>query len=247
MSARVIKHFWTTSQKAEAAVTPNVSQQAEPLVEAFPSAVDVSVKTVGALSPDDAPAAPYSKPSPSQEAGSLRRLTPELAPKSITPEPLQSGLTSSEPKVSIWSSVDASWPGSAWLSSIWPSWSSVLLLPVYLPPATKLLFLSFCPACRLIKVLPRKGKDVCARVCVWVCVWVCAGKQQWAWSWWLSWCASCWRAVEILKLSLLLIFAWLQHVCLLFLLTLKPNMKSLFPCKSSHLLSSHFIKMFQFV
>ncbi|XP_037545359.1 tight junction protein ZO-1 isoform X2 [Nematolebias whitei] len=86
-------------QKAEAAVTPSASQQAEPLVEAFPSAVDVSVKTVGAPGPDDAPAAPYSKPSPSHQAGSLRRLTPELAPKSITPEPLQSGLASSEPKM----------------------------------------------------------------------------------------------------------------------------------------------------
>ncbi|XP_013881787.1 tight junction protein ZO-1 [Austrofundulus limnaeus] len=86
-------------QKAEAAVTPSVSQQAEPLVEAFPPPADVSVKTVGALSPDDAPAAPYSKPAPSQEAGSLRRPTPELAPKSITPEPLQSGPASSEPKM----------------------------------------------------------------------------------------------------------------------------------------------------
>ncbi|XP_017297213.1 tight junction protein ZO-1 isoform X4 [Kryptolebias marmoratus] len=76
-------------------------QQAEPLVEAFPPAADVSVKTVGALSPDDAPAAPYSKPSPSpmSEAGSLRRPTPELAPKSIPSEPLQSGLAGSEPKM----------------------------------------------------------------------------------------------------------------------------------------------------
>jgi len=68
---------------------------------AVPPAVDVTVKTVGGLSPDEAPAAPYSKPSPIHEAGSLRRPTPELAPQSVTPEPLQSGLASSEPKVSI--------------------------------------------------------------------------------------------------------------------------------------------------
>ncbi|XP_041848610.1 tight junction protein ZO-1 isoform X10 [Melanotaenia boesemani] len=86
-------------QKAEAAATPSISQQPEPLAEAAPPAVDVTVKTVGALSPDEAPAAPYSKPSPIQEAGSLRRPTPELASQSITPEPLQTGLASSEPKI----------------------------------------------------------------------------------------------------------------------------------------------------
>lgn len=84
-------------QKAEA--TPSISRQPEPLAEALPPAVDVTVKTVGALSLDEVPAAPYSKPSPSQEAGSLRRPTPELTPQSITPEPLQSGLASPEPKM----------------------------------------------------------------------------------------------------------------------------------------------------
>ncbi|XP_038139740.1 tight junction protein ZO-1 isoform X3 [Cyprinodon tularosa] len=84
-------------QKAEA--TPSISRQPEPLAEAVPPAVDVTVKTVGALSIDEAPPAPYSRPSPSQEAGSVRRPTPELAPQSITPEPLQSGLASPEPKM----------------------------------------------------------------------------------------------------------------------------------------------------
>uniref|UniRef100_A0A7N6ABY6 Zona occludens protein 1 n=1 Tax=Anabas testudineus TaxID=64144 RepID=A0A7N6ABY6_ANATE len=51
------------------------------------------------LSPDEAPAAPYSQPSPNPEAGSFRRPTPELAPHSITPEPLQSGLANAEPKM----------------------------------------------------------------------------------------------------------------------------------------------------
>ncbi|XP_008403416.1 tight junction protein ZO-1 isoform X2 [Poecilia reticulata] len=84
-------------QKAEA--TPSIPRQPEPLAEAVPPAVDVTVKTVGALSLDEVPAAPYSKPSPSQEAGSLRRPTPELAPQSVTPEPLQSGLAGPEPKM----------------------------------------------------------------------------------------------------------------------------------------------------
>ncbi|KAK5608879.1 Tight junction protein ZO-1 [Crenichthys baileyi] len=84
-------------QKAE--TTPSILRQSEPLAEAVPPAVDVTVKTVGALSIDEAPTAPYSKPSPSQEAGSVRRPTPELAPQRITPEPLQSGLASPEPKM----------------------------------------------------------------------------------------------------------------------------------------------------
>uniref|UniRef100_A0A3B3XG40 Zona occludens protein 1 n=1 Tax=Poecilia mexicana TaxID=48701 RepID=A0A3B3XG40_9TELE len=84
-------------QKAEA--TPSIPRQPEPLAEAVPPAVDVTVKTVGALSLDEVPAAPYSKPSPSQEAGSLRRPTPELAPQNVTPEPLQSGLAGPEPKM----------------------------------------------------------------------------------------------------------------------------------------------------
>uniref|UniRef100_A0A8C2XGA4 Tight junction protein 1 n=1 Tax=Cyclopterus lumpus TaxID=8103 RepID=A0A8C2XGA4_CYCLU len=93
-------------QKAEAAAVPSVPQQPEPLAETVPPAVDVTVKTVGGLSPDEPPAAPHSQPSPNPEAGSLRRPTPELAPQSVTPEPLQSGLASSEPKVSICPSPD---------------------------------------------------------------------------------------------------------------------------------------------
>uniref|UniRef100_A0A4W6CYN0 Tight junction protein 1 n=1 Tax=Lates calcarifer TaxID=8187 RepID=A0A4W6CYN0_LATCA len=46
------------------------------------------LRAVRGLSPDEAPAAPHSQPSPNPEAGSLRRPTPELAPQSITPEPL---------------------------------------------------------------------------------------------------------------------------------------------------------------
>uniref|UniRef100_A0A667Y4G0 Zona occludens protein 1 n=1 Tax=Myripristis murdjan TaxID=586833 RepID=A0A667Y4G0_9TELE len=88
-------------QKAEAAAIPSIPQQPEPLAETAPPAVDVTVNTVGGLSPEEAPAAPHSQPSPSPspEAGSLRRPTPELAPQSVTPEPLQSGLPSSEPKM----------------------------------------------------------------------------------------------------------------------------------------------------
>uniref|UniRef100_A0A673CZ49 Tight junction protein 1a n=1 Tax=Sphaeramia orbicularis TaxID=375764 RepID=A0A673CZ49_9TELE len=78
-------------QKAEAAATPSIPQQPEPLAETVPPAVDVTVKTVGVLSPDQAPAAPHSQPSPIPEAGSLRRHTPELVPQSVTPEPLQVG------------------------------------------------------------------------------------------------------------------------------------------------------------
>uniref|UniRef100_A0A7N6B9T8 Zona occludens protein 1 n=1 Tax=Anabas testudineus TaxID=64144 RepID=A0A7N6B9T8_ANATE len=73
--------------------------QPDSLAETIPPAVDVTVKTVGRLSPDEAPAAPYSQPSPNPEAGSFRRPTPELAPHSITPEPLQSGLANAEPKM----------------------------------------------------------------------------------------------------------------------------------------------------
>ncbi|XP_056134829.1 tight junction protein ZO-1 isoform X3 [Lampris incognitus] len=88
-------------QKAEAAATPSIRQQPEPLAETAPPAVDITVNTVGGLNPGAAPPPPNSQPSPSPspEAGSLRRLTPELAPKSNTPEPLQSGLPSSEPKI----------------------------------------------------------------------------------------------------------------------------------------------------
>uniref|UniRef100_A0A673CZ25 Zona occludens protein 1 n=1 Tax=Sphaeramia orbicularis TaxID=375764 RepID=A0A673CZ25_9TELE len=71
---------------------PAQQQQPEPLAETVPPAVDVTVKTVGVLSPDQAPAAPHSQPSPIPEAGSLRRHTPELVPQSVTPEPLQPGL-----------------------------------------------------------------------------------------------------------------------------------------------------------
>ncbi|KAF7664727.1 hypothetical protein LDENG_00167990 [Lucifuga dentata] len=87
-------------QKAEAAAAiPSVPQQPEPLADSLPPAVDVTLNTVGGLNPDEALAAPYRQPSPSHEAGSLRRPTPELTPKSITPEPLQPGLGSSEPKI----------------------------------------------------------------------------------------------------------------------------------------------------
>lgn len=133
MSARVIKHFWTTSQKAEAAASPSIPLQPDP------PAVDVTVNTLGALSLDEVPAAPYSKPNPNQEAGSLRRPNHELASQSLTPEPLQSGLASSEAKVSIWLSLEASWPGSAQLCSVWPG-SRPVLLPVFLPPSATFLF-----------------------------------------------------------------------------------------------------------
>ncbi|XP_061598404.1 tight junction protein ZO-1 isoform X4 [Cololabis saira] len=86
-------------QKAEAAATPSISHQPEPLSEAAPPAVDVTVKTVGALSPDEVPAAPYSKPSPSPDTSSLKRPTPELTPQSVTPESLQSGPGDSEIKM----------------------------------------------------------------------------------------------------------------------------------------------------
>ncbi|XP_028329059.1 tight junction protein ZO-1 isoform X4 [Gouania willdenowi] len=88
-----------TQQKAEAAAVPSVSPQPESLTETLPPAVDVTVKTVGGLSPYEAPASPYSQSSPKPEAGSLRRPTPELAPQSITPEPPQPGPASSETKV----------------------------------------------------------------------------------------------------------------------------------------------------
>ncbi|XP_033973000.1 tight junction protein ZO-1 isoform X4 [Trematomus bernacchii] len=86
-------------QKAEAAAVPSVPPQPEPLAETLPPAVDVTVKTVGGVSPDEAPAAPVSPPSPDPEAGSLRMPTPELAPQSVSPEPLQSGLAGSETKM----------------------------------------------------------------------------------------------------------------------------------------------------
>ncbi|XP_024911364.1 tight junction protein ZO-1-like isoform X2 [Cynoglossus semilaevis] len=86
-------------QKAEAAATPSVPQQPESLAETVPPAVDVTVKTVGALSPDEASSAPHRQPSPNLEAGSLRRPTPELTHQSVTPEPPQSGFASSEPKM----------------------------------------------------------------------------------------------------------------------------------------------------
>ncbi|KAM9410324.1 tight junction protein 1 isoform 2-T2 [Pholidichthys leucotaenia] len=81
-------------QKAEAAAVPSISQP-----ESVPPAADVTVKTVGARSLDEAPAAPYTQPSSTPEVSSFRRPTPELAPQSITPQPLQPGLGSSEPKM----------------------------------------------------------------------------------------------------------------------------------------------------
>ena len=196
MSARVIKHFWTTSQKAEAAAVPSIPQQPEPLAETVPPAVDVTVKTVGGLSPDEAPAAPHSQPSPIPEAGSLRRPTPELTPQSVTPEPLQSGPAISEPKVSIWQSPDAPWPGpSSAQSGLADLLCCCCCLSTYLPSAATLLSLSSHPACLLTTVLPRRDRDVCVsvRASVYVCararVRANAGKQQWAWSWWLRWYA----------------------------------------------------------
>lgn len=199
MSARVIKHFWTTSQKAEAAAVPSIPQQPEPLAETVPPAVDVTVKTVGGLSPDEAPAAPHSQPSPIPEAGSLRRPTPELTPQSVTPEPLQSGPAISEPKVSIWPSPDAPWPGP---SSAQSGLADLLCcccccLSTYLPSAATLLSLSpptlhVCwPQC-----CPEET-EMCVCMSVRASVYVCArarvranaGKQQWAWSWWLRWYA----------------------------------------------------------
>ncbi|XP_076012328.1 tight junction protein 1 isoform X2 [Genypterus blacodes] len=86
-------------QKAEGAAIPSTPQQPEPPADTVPPAVNVTVNTIGGLSTDEAPAAPQSQPSPNHESGSLRWPTPELAPKSITPEPLPSGLGSSEPKI----------------------------------------------------------------------------------------------------------------------------------------------------
>ncbi|XP_029701775.1 tight junction protein ZO-1 isoform X3 [Takifugu rubripes] len=86
-------------QRAEATAVPSIPQQPEPLTETVLPAVDVTVKTVGGASPDEAPAALHSQPSPIPEAGSLRRPTAELAPQTITPEPLPSGRAGSEPKI----------------------------------------------------------------------------------------------------------------------------------------------------
>ncbi|KAM8877218.1 tight junction protein 1 isoform 9-T9 [Synchiropus picturatus] len=86
-------------QKAEAAVVPSVPKQPEPLAETVTPVADVTVKSVEGQGPAEAPAAGHSKPSPMPEPGSLRRPTPELATQTVPPEPLQSGLTSSESKV----------------------------------------------------------------------------------------------------------------------------------------------------
>lgn len=169
MLAHVIKHFWTTSQKAEATAVPSIPQQPEPLTETVLPAVDVTVKTVGGASPDEAPAALHSQPSPIPEAGSLRRPTAQLTPQTITPEPLQSGRAGSEPKVSS----DRCWTlrDPAQLSLNWPGWSPVLLLPLLLLPPVYLptlcchafLSLAFRLACLLTTVLPRRER------CVYVC------------------------------------------------------------------------------
>ncbi|XP_054627549.1 tight junction protein ZO-1 isoform X10 [Dunckerocampus dactyliophorus] len=82
-------------QKAEATAIPSNPQQPEPLAET----VTPAVKTVGGPSPAEAPGALRSQPSPSPEAGSLKRPPPELAPQGVTSEPRQSGLASSEPKM----------------------------------------------------------------------------------------------------------------------------------------------------
>lgn len=142
MLARVIKHVWTTSQKAEATAVPSIPQQPEPLTETVLPAVDVTVKTVGGASPDEAPAALHSQPSPIPEAGSLRRPTAELAPQTTTPEPPSSGRAGSEPKVSsdrCWTLRD---PGSAQLTLTW-----LPPPPVYLPTSCCHAFLSLLLPC----------------------------------------------------------------------------------------------------
>lgn len=173
MLAHVIKHFWTTSQKAEATAVPSIPQQPEPLTETVLPAVDVTVKTVGGASPDEASAALRSQPSPIPEAGSLRRPTAELAPQTTTPEPLQSGRAGSEPKVSsdrCWTPGD---PGSAQLRLTRLKCCCRCCLSTYQPAAA--LFcrsLAFRPACLLTTVLPRRER------CLYVCVCVCARANQ---------------------------------------------------------------------
>ncbi|XP_067104589.1 LOW QUALITY PROTEIN: tight junction protein ZO-1 [Osmerus mordax] len=115
-------------QKPEAEATmPSLPPETLVETETTPPAVDSNLNTVGALIPEEAPvASPSPGPglspspgpglspspgpglspspgpgpglSPSPEAGSLRRSTPELAP-TPTPELLQSGPTSTEPKI----------------------------------------------------------------------------------------------------------------------------------------------------
>ncbi|XP_049573852.1 tight junction protein ZO-1 isoform X4 [Syngnathus scovelli] len=82
-------------QKAEATAIPSNPQLPEPLAET----VTPAVKTVGGPSPGEAPGAHHRLPSPNPEAGSLKRPTPELAPESVTSDPRQSGLASSEAKM----------------------------------------------------------------------------------------------------------------------------------------------------
>lgn len=186
MLAPVIKHFWTTSQKAEVAAIPSIPQQPEPLAETVLPAVDVTVKSVGGQSPDEAPAAAHSQPSPSPEAGSLRRPTAELAPQSITPEPLQSGWASSERKVSsdfYWMLRDL---GQSQLSLTWltccaaTTTAATACLPTY-----AFFSLSLRAACLLTTVLLKRCVydlvviSVCGPVCLCVHVQENVGKQ-WA-------------------------------------------------------------------
>lgn len=85
-----IKHFWTPSQKAEAALPA----QPEPLAETAPPAVHVNV---GALSAKDLPVT-LPRGDFSHEAGSLFPASPELAhPPPLDPN--QSGQPGSESKV----------------------------------------------------------------------------------------------------------------------------------------------------
>ncbi|XP_061615182.1 tight junction protein ZO-1 isoform X4 [Phyllopteryx taeniolatus] len=107
-------------QKAEATATPSNPQLSDPLAET----VTPAVKTVEGLSPGEAPGALHSLPSPNPEAGSLKRPTPELAPESVTPEPRQSGLDSSEPKMfqkDPYSPDSTGRPGSAMKPGIYNS------------------------------------------------------------------------------------------------------------------------------
>lgn len=85
-----IKHFWTPSQKAEAALPT----QPEPLAETAPPAVHVNV---GAPSAKDLPVT-LTQGDFSPEAGSLFPPAPELA-QPPSPDPNQSGQPGSESKV----------------------------------------------------------------------------------------------------------------------------------------------------
>lgn len=216
MLVRVIKHFWTTSQKAEVAAIPSIPQQPEPLAETVLPAVDVTVKTVGGQSPDEAPAATHSQPSPSPEAGSLRRPTAELAPRSITPEPLHSGWASSERKVSsdfYWMLRDL---GQSQLSLTWLTCCAATTTAATACLPTYAIFLS--PSVLHVCWPQCCSKDACmiwrSFLCLGLSVCVCMCKRMLVNSELrgngCSYLPTCKGAVEILQLSIfLIVFAWL--------------------------------------